>query len=32
VKQELLEATDAGQRLERLRELLVQQGMKERET
>jgi Lon protease-like protein len=31
VKQELLEATDAGKRLERLRELLVQQGLKERE-
>jgi Lon protease-like protein len=31
VKQELLETTDAGQRLERLRTLLVQQGLKERE-
>jgi Lon protease-like protein len=31
VKQELLEATDAGARLERLRVLLVQQGLKERE-
>jgi uncharacterized protein len=31
VKQELLETTDAGQRLERLRTLLVQQGLKGRE-
>jgi Lon protease-like protein len=31
VKQELLETTDAAQRLERLRALLVQQGLKERE-
>ncbi|MGH8641688.1 MAG: LON peptidase substrate-binding domain-containing protein [Burkholderiales bacterium] len=31
VKQELLETTDAGKRLERLRTLLVQQGLKERE-
>ena len=31
VKQELLEATDAAHRLERLRALLVQQGLKEKE-
>jgi len=31
VKQELLETADAGQRLERLRALLVEQGLKERE-
>ena len=31
LKQELLEITDAGQRLERLRALLVEQGLKERE-
>jgi uncharacterized protein len=31
VKQELLELTDAGQRLERLHALLVKQGLKERE-
>ena len=31
VKQELLESTDAGQRLERLRTLLVEQGLKEHE-
>jgi uncharacterized protein len=31
VKQELLEITDAEQRLGRLRTLLVQQGLKERE-
>ena len=31
LKQELLETMDAGQRLERLRTLLVQQGLKERE-
>lgn len=31
VKQELLETTDAGQRLERLRALLVEQGLRERE-
>jgi uncharacterized protein len=31
VKQELLEIMDAGQRLERLHALLVQQGLKERE-
>jgi len=28
LKQELLELTDAGRRLERLHELLVQQGLK----
>jgi uncharacterized protein len=32
VKQELLEATDAAHRLERLRALLLQQGLKEKET
>jgi uncharacterized protein len=32
VKQELLEATDAAHRLERLRTLLLQQGLKEKET
>jgi Lon protease-like protein len=31
LKQELLETMDAGKRLERLRALLVQQGLKERE-
>jgi len=31
IKQELLELTDADRRLERLRELLVQQGLKARE-